>query len=159
MASGWYLTGLVECLDGTIDLDTDTIKVMLVGTSATTYVYDPDHTVIDNGGNDATDPSFCELVATDYTPGFAGAGRKTASITIQAVTTNDRVEVVITDITWTGLGGGTNDTVTHALLIKENADDTDSRLIACWDITNTTTNNTDFTLDFSVEGNIQIPNN
>lgn len=156
MASQMYGQGLLDCLQTTRDIDTDTLKVMLLGSATATYVFDCDHTVVDNAANDTTDPSYCELVATDYTGGFGGAGRKTATITAQWDATNDRVEIVITDLTWTGLGGATNDTVTHALLIWENTDDTDGRLIACWDITNTTTNNTDFTLDFSTEGNIQF---
>ncbi len=157
MASGLYGAGIVACLNGTINIDTATIKIMLIGTSAAAFTYDPDLALIDNGGNDGTDPSFCELVATDYAGGFAGAGRKTTGVVVQYDSTNDRVEIVIDDTTWSGLGGGTNDTVTHALLVWENTADNDSIPIACWDITNTTTNNTDFTLTVSADGNIRIP--
>lgn len=148
MASFVYNLAAKEIVDGTIDLDTDTIKVMLLGTSAATYAPDRDHDVIDNGGNDTTDPSFCEAVATNYTGGFAGAGRKTATIAVVEDDANDRAKVNITDLTWTALGGASNDTITAAILIKEVTNDTASRLIAYLDFTNTPTNGSDFTLDF-----------
>ena len=71
MASGWYIQALVDIGNGLIDLDNDTLAVMLVDEN---YTYDPDHDVVDNGGNDATDPSFNELQGvTNYTDGFGGA--------------------------------------------------------------------------------------
>ena len=54
MASGFYNLALAEIGKALIDLDGDTLKVMIVDS---TYVYDPDHTVVDNGGNNATDPT------------------------------------------------------------------------------------------------------
>lgn len=146
MASGWYVEGLAACLDGTIDLDDDTIKVMLVDNN---YTFDTDHDYVDDISGD-------EITATNYTGGFGGAGRKTATIVIQADTTNDRVEVVLSDLTWSSLGGAANDTVGGAVLIKEVTADSDSIPIAFWDLTDTTTNGGDFTLDFSSDGNLQI---
>lgn len=155
MASGLYVTGLSELLDGTIDLDDDTLKIMLVDDN---YVYDPDHDVIDNGGDDATDPSYNEITATNYTGGFEGAGRKTATVAVEADKTNDRVNVVVTDLTWTALGGASNDTIGGAILIKEGENDAASRLIAFFDVTDTSTNGGDITLDFAAAGtgNIQV---
>ena len=157
MASFVYNTAAKEIADNTLDLDTDTLKIMLLGTSAATYAPNRDHTVIDNGSNDTTDPSFCELVATNYTGGFAGAGRKTATISIDVDNTNDRARTFITDITYTALGGASNDTITAAILVKEITNDTASRLIAYFDFTNTATNGSDITLDFDgVNGAIRF---
>lgn len=149
MASGWYNKGLFEVSSATIDLISDTTKLMLVDTS---YTYDPDHEVVDNGANNATDPSFNELVATSYTGGFAGAGRKTLTITGGENDTNNRADFAIADVTWTALGGGVNDTIGGAILIKEGTNDTDSRLIAFFDLTDTPTNGSDVTLDFNALG-------
>jgi len=157
MASGWYTKGLRECIDGTIDLDTDTLKLMLVNAS---YAFDADHEVVDNAADDATDPSFNEITATNYTAGWGGAGRKTPTITMQENDTQNRVEAALDDQTWSSIGGATNDTIHGALLVKEGgSDDTTSRLIAFFDITDKTTNGTDFLLNFATlaaGGNMQI---
>lgn len=156
MASGFYNTGLLEVSNGTIDLDTDTLKLMLVDTG---YTFDPDHTVIDNGANNGTDPSFNEISATNYAGGFGGGGRKTVTITSQANNTNNRADYALADVTWSSLGGVSNDTIGGAILIKENTNDTDSRLICFFDITDTPTNGSDVTLDFNslaAGGNIRF---
>jgi hypothetical protein len=149
MASGLYQSGLKLILDGTIALGTTACKLMLVDTG---YTFNPDHTVIDNGANDATDPSFNEIVATNYTGGYAGAGRKSATITLQANNTDNRVDVAIADVTWTALGGATNDTIGGAILVREVTDDTASKLLAFFDLTDTPTNGSDITLDFTALG-------
>jgi hypothetical protein len=151
MASFMYNQAVEDVLDTTLDL-TSTLKIMLVGTANATYAPDRDHTVIDNGANDTTDPSFCELVATNYTGGFAGAGRKTATLAMSTDNANDRAVIAITDLTWTALGGASNDTVTAGILVKEITNDTLSRLVAYLDFTNTATNGSDFTLDFPAAG-------
>lgn len=150
MASGWYTQGLLKLLDGTIDIDTSTLKVMLVKSA---YTYDPDH-------DQVSDISANEIVATNYTSGFAGAGRKTASITLQNTTASNRVDIAIGDLTWTSLGGASNDTVAAAVLIFETGGaDTASIPIAYLDHTDTPTNGGNFTLDFAAlgsGGNLQI---
>lgn len=145
-----FLTGLAELLDHTLDIGDAAVKIMLVDN---TYVFDPDETVVDNGNDDTSDPSYCEIVATNYTGGFAGAGRKAATVTFDEDTTNDRVAMKIADLTWSSLGGAANDTIGGALLIWENTADTDSRLIA-WIPLNTayTTNGADWTADFDSDG-------
>ena len=154
MASGFYSRGVLKGCNGAIDYDTSTLKVMLVDA---TYVYDPDHAVIDNAANDSTDPSFCEIVATNYTGGYAGAGRKTATIAVSEQTASNRVIGVITDLTWTALGGASNDTVAAGLLVQEVTNDTASFLVAHFDVTDTPTNGSDFTLDFDgTNGNLRF---
>lgn len=149
MASGVYNKGVADILSGVIDADTTALKIMLVDTG---YTYNPDHDVIDNGGNDATDPSFNELAATNYAGGFAGAGRKAATVTVTEDDANNRVVIEIADLTWTALGGGLNDTLGGAILIKEGTNDTDSRVIAYFELAATVTNGSDITLDFASSG-------
>jgi len=64
--------------DGTIDLDrTGYLKIALV-TSA--YVFNAAHTIFDNGANNGTDPSYCELTA--------GAGYTTGGVVLSSLSVN-----------------------------------------------------------------------
>lgn len=147
MATHWYGKGVLKIVNGSIDLDTDTLKVMLVNDS---YTSDKDH-------------EFVSSVATyeitgisGYSSGFGGAGRKTATVATQYSTTNDRVEVLINDITWSSLQTGA--TIGAAILIKEVTNDAASPVIAIWDFTtNVATNGGDFTMDFNgTTGNLYL---
>lgn len=152
MASFMYNRAIKEIMDGTINLDTDTLKLMLVNS---TYAADPDQDFIDL--STGTDAESGEITATNYTRGFGGAGRKTVSITISEQDANNRGVAVLADTTWTALGGATNDTVVAAVLVKEITNDAASKLIAYFDITDTPTNGSDFTLDFdATDGNIRF---
>ncbi len=154
MASLVYTQALMEMMDGTIDIDTDTIKCMLVEDG---YVPDQDDTVIDDGGGN--DPIDHEISVSGYTGGFGGAGRKTVSIALTANDTNNRVDIGIeADLTWSSLGAGA--TIAGAILVKEITNDTLSRLIAYFDVNDFATTGGDYTLDFTPSasgGNIQFP--
>src|SRR3990167_9100345 len=145
MASLVYNTAATEMWSDTVDLLNDTIKVMLVTNAYTPNV---DDDVVDAGGGaDALD---AEIVATNYTGAYGGAGRKTlASKAITVDKTNDRAEFDAADVTWTSLGGAANATIEAAILIKEGvANDTTTRLIAYIDLTNTTTDGSNFTIQW-----------
>ncbi len=154
MASGMGNKALEEILKGIIDLDTDALKIMLVDDS---YVFDPDVDVVDPDDDSVNDAHHHEVVATNYTGDFGGAGRKAATLSVAENDTDDRADVTIGDLIWTALGGAVNDNVGMALLIQEITNDQASRVIAAFDITDTPTNGGDFTLDFAASGgNIQI---
>jgi hypothetical protein len=146
MASGWFTRGLLNVHNGGIDLDTTTLKVMLVDTG---YTYDPDTAAVST-------ISAAEITATNYTAGFGGAGRKTATITCAEQTANNRVIETIADLTWTALGGAVNDTVAAAVLIREVTNDAASIPVAYFDFSDITTNGGDVTLDFDgTDGNLR----
>lgn len=149
MAGILYNKGWEEVINGVIDIDTDTLKMMLIGTGVT-YTPNKDDELVDAGGaNDLIDAELNGV--SGYTRGWGGAGRKTVTVTLQANDTNDRVDIAIADLTWTALGAG--DTIAYAVLIKEGgSDDTTSRPIACFDVTDTPTNGSDVTLDFLALG-------
>ena len=155
MASLVYNTAAKEMWDDTVDLLNDPIKVALLGT-ATVYSPNVDDDVADTGG--AADALDAEISATNYTGGWGGAGRKTlASKTITADKTNDRAEFDAADVTWTSLGGAANATIEAAILIKEGvANDTTTRLIAYIDLTNTTTDGSNFSIQWDAEGILQL---
>lgn len=147
MASGWYQQGLFKIANGTIDVDTSTLKVMLV---KSTYTYDPDHDFLDD---------LSEISGVSgYTSGYGNAGRKTATVTLQTNNTSNRLDIAIADLTWTALAAG--DTIGGAVLIFETGgSDATGIPIAFFDLTDTPTNGSDITLDFTAlasGGNLRI---
>ena len=151
MATFVYNLAAADIADGTIDLLTNTIKVMLVTSS---YVANRDDDVVDAGGaNDAVDH---EISVSGYVAGWGNSGRKAlVNKTVTEDDANDRAEFDAADITWTALGAGA--TIAAAILIKEGgANDTTSRLIAYLDIADTPTNGGDFTLQMDAQGIIQF---
>jgi hypothetical protein len=133
MASGWYNSALRDVMDGTIDLSSDTLKLILV-TSA--YTPDKDH----DFANDLTG----ELSGTGYTGGFNGSGRKTiAGKAFETDVTNDRVEFTFSGVTWTAINAGSPK---YAILVKEITNDAATRLVAFLDLGTVTTNGGDLTV-------------
>jgi len=135
--------------DGSIDLLTDTIKVMLVGS---TYTANMDH--------DYVNPSAyqMELGGTGYTGGYGGSGRKTlASKVVTEDDTNDRAEFSAAPVTWTAINAGT---AAVCVIIRERAltGDTMSELIAYIDSGGfpVVTNGGDLTITWNAEGILQL---
>ena len=135
--------------NGTLDLLTDTLKVMLVGS---TYTANADH--------DYVNPSAyqMELGGTGYTGGYLGSGRKTlSSKTVTEDDTNDRGTFTAAPVTWTAINAGT---AAAAIIIRERAatGDTMSELIAYIDTGGfpVVTNGGDFTVQWSANGILQL---
>jgi hypothetical protein len=148
MASGFFEVGF-QAMNGLYDLDGSTLKIMLL---KSTYSYDPDTTSV-------TTLAASECDATNYTGGFGGSGRKTATITSQQNTGSNRWDWAIADLTWTALGGGTNNTLAGCALVFPNTNDAGSTPIAFFAFTSFTTNGSDVTLDFASlasGGNLQL---
>lgn len=143
MASKIFRTGLRRIVES--GLNGMTLKVMLLSAEQGPYVFD------------ATDEYVADLVAAETN---ASNYARSAAITdtIQVDTVNNRVEVVIPDTVFTSLGGGTNEDIEWAILFHDTGNDATAPLIAAFDLTGTTnmTNGTNFTLDFSAEGNLQF---
>lgn len=125
-----------------IDLDSDTLKIVLLKTLA------GDTVDLDFIG-DFTGAGCVEANPTNYTGGFGGGGRKTATVAITSSDANDRAEITIGSLTWTALGGASNNTIVAALLVKEITNDAASPVIAVFDLTDTPTNGGDFTLTWA----------
>lgn len=152
MASGMFNRAVKEILDRTLDITTG-CKIMLV-TSA--YTYDPDTDFVDAGGG--SDILDAEISVSGYTGAWGGSGRKSATITFEEQDANNRAVIKIANLTWTALGTGA--TIAAAVLIKEGgSDDTTSKAIAYFDLTDTPTNGGDVTLSFdATNGNIRVAN-
>lgn len=160
MANFVYNTAATEIVDQVINMETDTIEIMLVTSG---YVADRDDDFVEEGANDANEH---EITATNYTGGHAGAGRHTAN-TSGAWTVdkaNDRAELDATDpAVWTSLGNAMNAVIKACLVIKRGtADDTTARLIVHIDTSSGspslpfTTNGSNFTLNYNAEGIVQV---
>lgn len=150
MASFVYNKAALLLANGGIDLDTDALKVMLVKST-----YSPAN---HNDAFVSTNLTANEIVATNYTGGFGGSGRKSAgTVTASQDNALPGAKLVLGNLTWTALGGTTNDTIGAAVLIKEVTSDAASIPIAYWDLTDTPTNGGDFTLTMDASGgNVQL---
>lgn len=148
MASGWF-TAAIEALGAKeLDLENDSLVVMIVDDE---YVFDPDQEAVDE--NDASDLASHELVATNYTGGHEGAGRKAATITAAKDDANNRMVWALADLTWTALGGAVNGDIGGFVLLKPGtSDDSDALPIAFFQATSTRTNGSDVTADFLALG-------
>lgn len=137
--SGWFSYGLYRCMT---DLDI-TSSVFKVGLFKTTAAWDPDETAMN------TSLTAVEIVATNYTGGYGGSGRKTATITGQNNTTDNRADFTCADLTYTALGGATNDTIGAVVLLYETGgSDATAFPVVFWDVTNLTCNGGDVVVDF-----------
>jgi hypothetical protein len=153
MASRFYTKGLLEVLKGTFDFQ-DTLKVMLIKSG---YTFDPDINVVDTGNNDAYDPSYYECNATNYTGGYGGAGRKTATITLSKVDVDDRVKMVFTDLTWNNLGQTVPNTICGAILLYETGGaDTSAIPLIYFDFTPAETDGGNFQIIWASTGQILV---
>lgn len=148
MASGAYSRGVLGVLNGTIDLDTTATKV---GLAKSTYAPDPDESSLSTFASSEAD-------CTGYTGGFAGAGRKSATVTLTEQTANNRVVCIIGDLTWTALGGASNNTLGYAVWLREVTNDASSYPIAYLQFSaNITTNGSDIAVDFDASnGNLRF---
>jgi hypothetical protein len=146
-ASGAYSRGVLKILDGTIDSDTTATKI---GLAKSTYAPDPDESAL-------TTFAASEADCTGYTGAFGGAGRKSATITLTEQTASNRVVTIITDLTWTALGGASNNTLGYAVWLREVTNDAASIPIAYLNFSaNVTTNGSDILVDFDgTNGNVR----
>lgn len=145
MASAAYNKGKFLLLNGSINLTSDTIKVMLVSSA---YTFNADH-------NFVSDVSANEISVTNYTGGFGGGGRQTVGTkTFTEDDTNDWAYFDAADNVWTALGAGA--TIGGAILIKEITNDAASPLIAFLDLTDTATNGGDITIAWNSGGLIRL---
>ncbi len=146
MASGWYNAGRRGVLDGTINLTSNTIKMLLVDD---THVPEPDDDFI------STSIAADELSGSGYVGGFNGSGRKTiASKVFSTDDANDRAEMTADPVTWLAIDAGTAAT---AILVKEVSADSDSIPIAFLDHADIVTDGGDVTITAdAIQGLIQL---
>lgn len=135
MADVIYNAFKKNIMDGSIDLDTDTIKVMLV-----TSVYTPDqdaHEFISDVTN--------EVSGTGYTAG----GATVANGTVTQDNTNDKGVYDGDDITWVA----STITARGAVIYKDTGVTTTSPIIAYLDFgTDQSSSNGPFTIQFNADG-------
>ncbi len=154
MPSNIYPLGLEKIMEQGIDAMEAAgsgLKIALMSSDGTDYVYDSTHEFFDNLAGDSTDPSQCETAAEDYV-------QKAAVVTVGLNAGSTRIEIIIADITWDLLGGSPNETITGAILFHDTAGAaTTDPLLGYFDVSNITTTNQDFKLIFQPTGNIRMP--
>lgn len=134
-------------LTPTLNLLTDTIKVMLVNTA---YVPDKDHDFVSS-----ITGSSNEISGTGYSAGFGAAGRKTlASKTVTQDNSGDVAYFSAANLTWTAINAGT---IGAIAIIKEVTSDADSPILAVVDLSpDIVTNGGDFTINWAAGGLFNI---
>lgn len=144
MSSHWYNRGLLGVLQGTINLGTDNIKVMLVNQ---TYLFDQDHAFADV-------PSLYEISGAGYVAGFGNSGRQTLASKVFSVdNTLDLATFDAADLNWPAITAGT---IGMAILLKEIIDNSASPLIAAVDFPDWVTNGTLFQLRWDPLGILRL---
>ncbi len=138
MANGVYNKGKELIANGGIDLDTSSLKVLLV---KSTYTFNADHLFIDNA--DGNDPQSHEV-------GVSGYSRQAlASPVVTRDDTNDFAYLDGTDTVFAALAAG--ETVGGAILYKDaGGADTANPLLAFYDLTDTPTNGGSITVQWAV---------
>jgi len=147
MPSFWFGTSIRDMFQREAtqawDLDGDTIKITLIDAG---YTPDKDHDFADDFVS-----STNECNVTGYTRGFGGTLRKAlASKAVTYETTPNYAVFDAADITWTAIGGATNDTIATAVVLKEITNDAASPMLLQLDVSpDVTTNGGDFTIQFA----------
>ena len=157
MASTWYTNGIYYSLNGSVNLtdrpnDVDSQTPLYCMLVEDTYTPDPDHEFVSFGVSDS--PFHHEISVDGYVGGYNGAGRKLIVYDIQVNATDNRMELVINDLTWTNLGVGA--TIGGAVIFSKAASDAISPLIGFVDFPDVVTNTGNVTIDFSTSGNFRI---
>lgn len=132
MASGLFDNAREEWLKGTIDWVNDNIDVMLMDDG---YTYDSTEEFVGDltGGEELS-------TATNYV-------RKDLAGRSVSVSSN-LARVFATDVTWTALGNGANETIGGAIIFVNSGADATSRMLVWLDTSNLLTQGVDVTLDF-----------
>lgn len=124
MANIQYTWGRAKRADDTVELSTDTLKAILVGSGYTPNV---DHRYVDEGGgNDVIDH---EVDGTGYVKGHGNSGRRTlANVGVSVNDTANTITVYADPAIWSGYDAGS---VAGVVIAKEGtSDDTDAILLA-----------------------------
>lgn len=139
MADVIYNSFKQKIMDGSIDLDNDTIKVALVTSS-----YTPDADTHEDF-DDVTD----EVTGTGYSAG----GETLANVSVTKDTTDDEGVFDADDVTWTS----SEITARGAVIYKDSGDATTSWLIAYIDFgEDKTSSGGDFTIQWGSEGILNL---
>ena len=147
MASAAYSHGVNAVITGGIVLGTTATKVGLAKST-----YSPA-----SGEQSLTTFAAAEADATGYTGGFGGGGRKAATVTVTEQAGSTRVVNILANLTWTAIGGATNNTLRYAVWLREVTNDAASIPIAFFQFTSdVTTNGSDVTVSFDqTNGNLR----
>ena len=136
----FYNNATKDILDGTIDLDTDTIKVSL---HASTYTPAATHDFFSDLTN--------EVTGSNYTAGGVALG----STAVTTVTTND-AKFDAADATWSSHASGFS-TARYAVIYKSTGTTTTSPLVGYINFTTDQDNvNNDLTIKWNANGILQL---
>jgi len=145
MASFWYDLAVQKVFQGTIDLDTDDIRMLLLDNTGT-YTPAKGTEFIDTGG--AADIVDSELTSGDIS-GYARVALTTKSIDVSSNLIRFLSDNVAFDALGTSVSGKQ---VSAAVIYKYNAADTAAECLVYSDFTDTPTNGSTFTVNQPTNG-------
>lgn len=143
---------------GSINILTDTIKVMLV---KDTYVFSPSHQYVSDVTGGATNFEYnSNASGSNYQAGFSGTGRQTlASKTLAPVGINN-YRFDANDVSWTNLTQASHKQIGGAIIYKHLTNDSSSQLIALVGLNSTVTpDGSTLTIKWSQNGIYTTSNN
>jgi len=139
MASFWYAAGLKGIMDGSIDLNSDDIRVALVMTNTT---IDTENETIDYV-DDFSTLDECDSAA------YSRAALANESVALDA--SNNRVKFDADDVTFSSLASCTRQ-IQAVLIYYHDTNDAASIPLIYADITDSTPNGQDFTIEWDDDG-------
>jgi hypothetical protein len=122
MAQVMYNVAKARLANGSLDLDTSTIRMLLLKTTAA-GAYSPD---LDTVAALLAVGSVAECDFTNY-------ARKTLTVSVTEDDANDRANIDADNQTWTNAGGASNNTPVAAVIYQFGTNDSDSYLIGYYD--------------------------
>jgi len=147
MADAFYNIARKALFEGTLDLDNDTLMVMLIDTA--TYTFDAGDDYVDDGT--ANDPASAELT---------GGGYARQTLAGKTVTEPDSTKArfdATTDTTFASLGPCTPGTADAAILFKDSGSDGENMLIAYFDTEfPIVTNGSDVVIEWNASGLFEL---
>lgn len=128
-ATYWYAKGLQKVLDGTVDLDDDTIKCSLM-TDGYTPDYAADEFMDESGANDPIDEelNYGGGDTYGYYAGHGHSGRKTLTVALSVIS-GPYVKMDADDQTWSTLNAALDDIKAAIIHTEGTANDTDAALL------------------------------
>lgn len=144
MAAFVYHRSLAKLIDGTIDLNSNDMRMILVMTNTT--------------ADTNTDADFVGDLTLDEMDGANYVRKALATEAVNTDLTNDRAEFDAEDVTWTALGNGTRQ-VQGYLIIKHVTNDADSIPVLYRDFAATINpGGNDLQVAWNAEGILQLAN-
>jgi hypothetical protein len=151
----WTDKGLDDVLTGTYNLEGSTLKAVLIKSS---WAPTDDGTAKDTEVMTTLASYVCDATGCDST--FGASGRKTLANKNVQHNASHSVYLTADSLTWTAIGGATNNTLGFVAIVRENTNDAGTSVVAILKFaSDVTTNGGDVTINWDATYGIGRINN